>query len=124
MRAVANASRTGYFIQKLVPHQANKYDGLYNWSGNLHTYLPYMRLADIYLMYAEACAAVDGAAGKSTNFGKTAEDAINTLRKRAGVGPVGGGEPGDEKVLFVRNIFPIPRNLWMKFVVNVLSSCL
>ena len=35
-----------------------------------------MRLADIYLMYAEACAAVDGAAGKSTNFGKTAEDAI------------------------------------------------
>ena len=48
-------------------------------------------------MYAEACAAVDGAAGKSTNFGKTAEDAINTLRKRAGVGPVGGGEPGDEK---------------------------
>lgn len=97
MRAVANASRTGYFIQKLVPHQANKYDGLYNWSGNLHTYLPYMRLADIYLMYAEACAAVDGAAGKSTNFGKTAEDAINTLRKRAGVGPVGGGEPGDEK---------------------------
>lgn len=97
MRAVANASRTGYFIQKLVPHQANKYDGLYNWSGNLHTYLPYMRLADIYLMYAEACAAVDGAASKSTNFGKTAEDAINTLRKRAGVGPVGGGEPGDEK---------------------------
>ena len=68
MRAVANAGRTGYFIQKLVPHQANKYDGLYNWSGNLHTYLPYMRLADIYLMYAEACAAVDGAAGKSTNF--------------------------------------------------------
>ena len=28
---------------------------------------------------------------------KRSEDAINTLRKRAGVGPVGGGEPGDEK---------------------------
>src|SRR5690606_10721497 len=56
MRSAANGSRTGYFIQKLVPHTANKYDGAYNWSGNLHVYLPYMRLADIYLMYAEACA--------------------------------------------------------------------
>lgn len=88
MRAVANASRTGYFIQKLVPHTANKYDGAYNWSGNLHTYLPYMRLADIYLMYAEACAAVGGASGKANNFGKTAEGAINTLRDRVGAGHV------------------------------------
>ena len=23
--------RTGYYCQKLVPHQANKYDGMYNW---------------------------------------------------------------------------------------------
>lgn len=88
MRSEASASKTGYFIQKLVPHTANKYDGLYNWSGNLHTYLPYMRLGDIYLMYAEACAAVGGASAKSTNFAKTAEDAINTLRKRVKAGPV------------------------------------
>lgn len=84
MRAVANASRTGYFYQKLVPHTANKYDGAYNWGGNLHTYLPYMRLGDIYLMYAEACAAAGGATYKSTNFTKTGEDAINTLRDRVG----------------------------------------
>lgn len=88
MRNDANASRTGYFIQKLVPHTANKYDGAYNWSGNLHTYLPYMRLGDIYTMYAEACAAFGGASGKSTNFAKTAEDAINTLRDRVGAGHV------------------------------------
>lgn len=88
MRGAANASRTGYFIQKLVPHTANKYDGAYNWSGNLHVYLPYMRLADIYLMYAEACGAFGGAAGKSSNFTKTAEDAINTIRDRAGAGHV------------------------------------
>lgn len=95
MRAVANASRTGYFIQKLVPHMANKADGLYNWGGNLHTYLPYMRLGDIYLMYAEACAAAQGATGKSNNFGKTAEDAINTLRDRVGVEHVNAAYTAD-----------------------------
>lgn len=97
MRATANASRTGYFIQKLVPHTANKYDGAYNWSGNLHTYLPYMRLADIYLMYAEACAAVGGAAGKANNFAKTAEGAINTLRNRVGAGHVSASYTGDNR---------------------------
>lgn len=88
MRNPANGSRTGYFIQKLVPHTANKYDGAYNWSFNMHTYLPYMRLGDIYTMYAEACAAFGGAAGKSANFSKTAEEAINTLRDRVGAGHV------------------------------------
>ncbi len=88
MRSDASASRTGYFIQKLVPHTCNKYDGLYNWSGSLHTYLPYMRLGDIYLMYAEACAVMGGATGKASNFSKTAEGAINTLRDRVGAGHV------------------------------------
>ncbi|RAW02578.1 RagB/SusD family nutrient uptake outer membrane protein [Pseudochryseolinea flava] len=97
MRGATNGSRTGYFIQKLVPHTANKYDGAYNWSGNLHIYLPYMRLADIYLMYAEACAAFDGAAGRATNFSKTAEDAINTIRDRAGAGHVHASYTGNRE---------------------------
>ena len=88
MRPVANASRTGYFIQKLVPHTCNEVDKDYDWGSAFHCYLPYMRLADIYLMYAEACAAFGGATGKSSNFGKTAEDAINTLRDRCGAGHV------------------------------------
>lgn len=88
MRPVANASRTGYFIQKLVPHTCNEVDKDYEWGAAFHCYLPYMRLADIYLMYAEACAAFGGATGKSSNFGKTAEDAINTLRDRCGAGHV------------------------------------
>ena len=88
MRPVANASRTGYFIQKLVPHTCNEVDKDYDWGAAFHCYLPYMRLADIYLMYAEACAAFGGATGKSSNFGKTAEDAINTLRDRCGAGHV------------------------------------
>lgn len=88
LRDDANGSRTGYYCQKLVPHQANKYDGMYNWGGALQTYLPYMRLADIYLMYAEACAAVGGASYKSTKCTLSAVQAIEVLRERVGAGKV------------------------------------
>ena len=84
----ADGSRTGYFCQKLVPHQCNKYDGMYNWGGALQTYLPYMRVADIYLMYAEAGAAIQGANFKNNKCQHTAVDAINVLRDRVGAGHV------------------------------------
>lgn len=96
MRNPADGSRTGYFIQKLSPHTANKYDGAYNWSANLHLYLPYMRLGDIYTMYAEACAAFGGATAKSSTFSKTAEDAMNTLRDRVGAGHVDASYTADQ----------------------------
>ena len=84
----ANGSRTGYFCQKLVPHQCNRYDGMYNWGGALQTYLPYMRVADIYLMYAEAGAAIQGPAYKNNKCQRAAVDAINLLRDRVGAGHV------------------------------------
>ena len=40
-------------------------------------------------MYAESCAAFGGASGKSSNFSKTAEGAINTVRDRVKAGHVG-----------------------------------
>ena len=92
----ANGSRTGYFCQKLVPHQCNKYDGMYNWGGALQTYLPYMRVADIYLLYAEAGAASGGANYKA-KCNRTAEDAINVLRDRVGAGHVSASFTGDQK---------------------------
>ena len=82
--------RTGYYCQKLVPHQANRYDGMYDWGGALQCDLPYMRLADIYLMYAEAGAAVQGANYKSNKCNLTAVDAINVLRDRVEAGHVAG----------------------------------
>lgn len=90
MRAVSNASRTGYFYQKLVPHTCQKYDqGTVDDYGNRpHAYIPYMRLADVYLMYAEACAVIGGRNGKSDNCSFTAEDAINRLRDRVGASHV------------------------------------
>ena len=92
----ADGSRTGYFCQKLVPHQCNKYDGMYNWGGALECYLPYMRVADIYLMYAEAGAAVQGAGYKSNKCNHTAADAINILRDRVGAGHVADKLAGDK----------------------------
>jgi hypothetical protein len=92
----ADGSRTGYFCQKLVPHQCNKYDGMYNWGGALQTYLPYMRVADIYLMYAEAGAAVQGATFKNNKCQHTAADAINVLRDRVGAGHVADKFLGDK----------------------------
>lgn len=96
MRAVSNASRTGYFYQKFCPHTCNATDAADDYGKNPHAYLPYMRLADVYLMYAEACAAVDGANGKSTNFDKTAEDALNVLRDRVGAGHINVKFTGDK----------------------------
>ncbi len=58
MRAVDNASSTGYFIQKLIPHQCNVGDKWYEWDYAIQSYIPYLRLADVYLMYAEAKAAI------------------------------------------------------------------
>ena len=92
----ADGSRTGYFCQKLVPHQCNKYDQMYNWGGALQTYLPYMRVADIYLLYAEAGAAASGASFQA-KCSVTAEGAINVLRDRVGAGHVASKFTGDQK---------------------------
>ena len=96
MRPVADGSQTGYFIQKLVPHQCNEIDQWYKdpgWgssSGGMHVALNYMRLADVYLMYAEACAAIGGHDYHAKSYDQTAEDAINVVRRRCHAGPVGG----------------------------------
>ena len=84
-----SGSRTGYLTQKLASKNHNKWDGGRDWGNGTACEVPYMRLADIYLMYAEACAAIDGAGGKSDTYPDlTAEGAINTLRDRVRAGHV------------------------------------
>jgi len=90
MRDIADGSSTGYFIQKLTPHQCNEGDKWYDYEWAFESYLPYMRLADIYLMYAEAMAAIALANNNVNDFKSskdycnslTAVDAINALRDR------------------------------------------
>lgn len=82
-------SRTGYLNYKFIPLGANKWDLTYGYSYASHFHLTVMRLADIYLMYAEAVAQGYGSPNaKSSNFSKSAIDALNTVRERAGVGPL------------------------------------
>ncbi|WP_286858363.1 MULTISPECIES: RagB/SusD family nutrient uptake outer membrane protein [Sphingobacterium] len=88
-RDIRTGSQTGYVLRKFIPLTSNKYDQAYSYGTNLHIYVPYMRLADVYLMYAEsAMMASNSATGKADNYGKTAVDAINIVRDRAGVGHV------------------------------------
>jgi hypothetical protein len=76
-------------LYKFIPRSANKYDNGYSYDKSLNIHLPYMRLADVYLMYAEAAAqAYSAPTGKADGYSKTAVDAINVLRDRAGVGHV------------------------------------
>ncbi len=82
-------SRSGYLNYKFIPIGANRWDTDYGYSSAHHIHLSYLRLADVYLMYAEAAAQGYGSPmAKSTNFSKTAVEAINTVRARAEVGEV------------------------------------
>jgi hypothetical protein len=88
-RNIATGSRTGYLLYKFIPRTANMYDNGYSYDKSLNIHLPYMRLADVYLMYAEAAAQAYGSPlGKADGYSKTAVDAINFIRDRAGVGHV------------------------------------
>ncbi|MBQ7419531.1 MAG: RagB/SusD family nutrient uptake outer membrane protein [Prevotella sp.] len=82
-------SRTGYFNYKFIPIGANNDDADYGYGKATHFHLAWLRLADVYLMYAEAAAeGYGGAKGKSNNCSLTAEDAVNKIRERAGVADV------------------------------------
>ena len=89
-----NESRTGYLLYKFIPMIANNYDmgATYN---KLYIDVPYLRLADCYLMYAEACAAVGGATA-SAKCSLTALDAVNKIRERAGVAGVAAKFTGNK----------------------------
>ena len=82
-------SRTGYLNYKFIPLGANRWDLTYGYSYSTHFHLTWMRLADVYLMYAEAVAQANGSAdAKASTFSKSAADAVNTIRERAGVDPL------------------------------------
>lgn len=79
-------SRTGYFNYKFIPLGANLDDKDYGYGKATHFHLAWLRLAEVYLLYAEAAAQGYGSANsKSTTFSKTAIEAVNVIRKRAGV---------------------------------------
>lgn len=83
LRLDNSACRTGYLERKFVTNKCNNTDNEWN---SINIILPYLRLADVYLMYAEAVLQGYGSP-TSTNPGYdlSAVGAVNTIRTRAGV---------------------------------------
>jgi hypothetical protein len=80
-----SGSRTGYMLKKFYPNEGNEVDNVPN-----KLMLPgYMRLADVYYMYAEAVLYGYGTPQSSytgnSDYVLTAEDAVNIVRARANV---------------------------------------
>lgn len=73
---------TGLMNAKLCMKDCSEYRDVYRMVFS------FMRLADVYLLYSEATAVGYGVKQKAGGFGRTAEDAINVIRDRAGVGHV------------------------------------
>lgn len=88
-RDVIRGSRTGYYLLKFVDIDCNKFDQGWSYSNGYHIHLPWLRLSDVYLMYAEAAA--EGAQSPTGKYycSITALDAVNKIRDRAGVEHVG-----------------------------------
>lgn len=75
---------TGYMNMKFCPQFSNDFDQSYRENNVL--VLCYMRLADVYLMYAEATANGYGTPqSRADGYHLTAVDAVNKIRERAGV---------------------------------------
>jgi len=81
---------TGYCLKKFITLKHNSYDnGGDDYSEQFTIFLSWLRLADVYLMYAESAAqAYGGANGKDPNISLTAVEAINRVRTRAKVAPI------------------------------------
>jgi hypothetical protein len=74
---------TGYLLSKYVAKLSNEYDG---YRENNIVLMSLMRLADVYLMYAEATAIAYGSPqSTATGYSLTAVEAVNKIRNRAGV---------------------------------------
>lgn len=81
-----NGTITGYLERKFIGITCNKFDNSYANAANYEQTCAFMRLSDVYLMYAEAVLQGYGTYNsKSQVYNLTAEQAVNKVRNRAGV---------------------------------------
>lgn len=89
------ATPTGYYLRKLL--DGNCKTTVNEPSNSRHTW-SYMRLAEFYLNYAEAVYNYTGDATSSSEFGMSANDAVNVLRSRPDINmPLFEGNAGFEE---------------------------
>ncbi|WP_418262478.1 RagB/SusD family nutrient uptake outer membrane protein [Flavobacterium faecale] len=86
-RKVSTDNETGYMFKKFYPEINGEYHVQVgnNIIRRFNGMRIHMRLTDVYLMYAEALHVAKGPKTASAGFSLTAEQAINTLRTRAGI---------------------------------------
>ena len=75
-------SRTGYYLHKFLSHKEDMLNPIQTITA-LHFY-PTMRLAEIFLIYAEAANEVYGPTAVPIGFNASAYDVIKSIRARAG----------------------------------------
>jgi hypothetical protein len=75
-----NATRTGYYMRKLLRQDASNTAGALK--DQIH-YKPRVRYTEIYLIYAEAANEAWGPLADPKGYGYTAYDVIKAIRKRA-----------------------------------------
>ena len=76
----SKGSTTGFYYKKWSPLGCNQWEQKWN---AFQAYVPFLRLADVYLMYAEAVLQGYGSASASVPGSLTAEAAVNIVRNRA-----------------------------------------
>ncbi len=97
---------TSYLNHKYWPKGVNQYDNL--WAQFTYS-TPLMRLADVYLMYAEAVNEAFGPSGTAEGAGLTAVAAVNLVRNRSNMPDVdamftGGKETFRERIRNERSV--------------------
>jgi hypothetical protein len=85
---------TSYLNHKYWPKGVNQYDNL--WSQFTYS-TPLMRLADVYLMYAEAVNEASGPGGSANGANLTAVDAVNIVRSRSNMPDVNSKFTGSQE---------------------------
>ncbi len=102
IRLENTASRSGYLVRKFVTDGCNSTDNEWN---NLNIVIPYLRLADVYLMYAEAVLHGYGTPQSNHPGSMTAIEAVNKVRQRVLL-PGGAPLPGvDARFLGSKDAF-------------------
>lgn len=92
-------SVTGYYAKRYSGIGPNFTTSLAN---GLQAYVPYLRLADIYLMYAEAVLFSAGGSPTATsgNYSMSAEQALNVVRNRAQLPNISSKYTANNNVFF------------------------
>ena len=85
-RGNSDGSVTGFYYKRYAPIGYNPWESAKK--NSLRDYVPYMRLADVYLMYAEATLHGYGLNGTASGYGMTARQALEKIRSRALLPPL------------------------------------